>query len=136
MIKLLNNLFIIFLLTSCQFQKDNRFFDIINKENVFIKKTTVPEKSTTVQDKSTTVPAKRTTVLAKSTTVSAKSTITTDLSTIKYVIGDPYFIDGVKYIPKENYSYNKFGLATFYGKELHNKRTVNNDLNKVTELLG
>ena len=28
------------------------------------------------------------------------------------------------------------GLATYYDKELHNQKTANNDLNKVTELLG
>ena len=55
---------------------------------------------------------------------------------IYYFVGDPYFIDGVKYTPEEDYSYNKVGLATFYDKKLHNKKTVNNDLNKVTELLG
>lgn len=55
---------------------------------------------------------------------------------IFYLIGDPYFIQGVKYIPEENYSYTEVGLATFYDKELHNKITQNNDLNKVTELLG
>ena len=55
---------------------------------------------------------------------------------IFYFIGDPYYIEGVKYIPEENYSYQEVGLATFYDKELHNKKTVNNDLNKVTELLG
>ena len=55
---------------------------------------------------------------------------------IFYLIGDPYFIEGVKYIPKEDYSYSEVGLATFYDKELHNKKTQNNDLNKVTELLG
>tara|TARA_B100000965_G_scaffold373407_1_gene363834 strand:+ start:263 stop:1183 length:921 start_codon:yes stop_codon:yes gene_type:complete len=55
---------------------------------------------------------------------------------IKYHIGEPYFIEGVKYIPKEEYNYDKDGLASFYGKELHNVKTINNDLNKVTELLG
>ena len=55
---------------------------------------------------------------------------------IFYLIGDPYYIEGVKYIPKENYSYNEVGLATFYDKEFHNKKTANNDLIKVTELLG
>jgi Lipoproteins len=55
---------------------------------------------------------------------------------IFYLVGEPYFIEGVKYIPEENYSYSEIGLATFYDKDLHNKRTVNNDLNKVTELLG
>jgi len=55
---------------------------------------------------------------------------------IIYLIGDPYFIQGVKYVPKEDYSYNQTGLATFYDKELHKIKTANNDLNKVTELLG
>ena len=55
---------------------------------------------------------------------------------IFYLIGEPYYIEGVKYVPAENYSYEEIGLATFYDKELHNKRTANNDINKVTELLG
>ena len=55
---------------------------------------------------------------------------------IFYLIGDPYYIEGVKYIPEENYTYEEVGLATYYDKELHNQRTANNDLNKVTELLG
>ena len=55
---------------------------------------------------------------------------------IFYFIGDPYYIEGVKYIPEENYTYEEVGLATYYDKELHNKKTANNDVNKVTELLG
>jgi len=55
---------------------------------------------------------------------------------IFYFIGEPYYIEGVKYVPEENYSYKEVGLATFYDKEFHNKKTSNNDLNKVTELLG
>ena len=60
----------------------------------------------------------------------------TNKNRIFYLIGEPYYIEGVKYVPEENYSYEEIGLATFYDKELHNKRTANNDLNKVTELLG
>ena len=60
----------------------------------------------------------------------------TNKNSIFYLIGEPYFIAGVKYVPEENYSYEEIGLATFYDKDLHNKRTANNDLNKVTELLG
>ena len=56
--------------------------------------------------------------------------------TIYYYIGEQYFIEGVKYLPQEDYNYSEIGLATFYGKELHNTKTVNNDINKVTELLG
>ena len=60
----------------------------------------------------------------------------TNKNSIFYLIGEPYYIEGVKYIPEENYSYEEIGLATFYDKDLHNKRTANNDINKVTELLG
>ncbi len=56
--------------------------------------------------------------------------------TIFYYVGEPYFIEGVSYTPEENYNYSEIGLSSFYGKELHNIKTVNNDLNKVTELLG
>ena len=55
---------------------------------------------------------------------------------IFYYVGQPYFIEGVSYIPEENYNYSEIGLSSFYGKELHNIKTVNNDINKVTELLG
>ena len=55
---------------------------------------------------------------------------------IFYYVGDPYYIEGVKYTPEENYNYSEIGLSTYYGKELHNVRTINNDYNKVTELLG
>ena len=55
---------------------------------------------------------------------------------IFYYIGEPYFIEGVSYIPVENYNYSEIGFSSFYGKELHNIKTVNNDINKVTELLG
>ena len=60
----------------------------------------------------------------------------TNKNNIFYLIGEPYYIEGVKYVPEENYSYEEIGLATFYDKELHNKKTANNDINKVTELLG
>ena len=59
-----------------------------------------------------------------------------NINTVFYLVGDPYFIQGVEYVPEENYSYNQTGLATFYDKELHKVKTANNDLNKVTELLG
>tara|TARA_B100001287_G_scaffold276138_1_gene285934 strand:+ start:1070 stop:2005 length:936 start_codon:yes stop_codon:yes gene_type:complete len=57
-------------------------------------------------------------------------------NTIFYYIGEPYFIEGVSYTPEENYNYSEIGLASYFGKELHNIKTINNDLNKVTELVG
>ena len=55
---------------------------------------------------------------------------------IFYYVGETYYIEGKEYKPVEDYNYNKNGLATYYGKELHNVKTINNDYNKVTELLG
>ena len=84
-------------------------------------------------------------VIVEKTIKSPETTEETDLKVeedkvnknkIFYLIGEPYYIEGVIYVPEENYSYEEIGLATFYDKELHNKRTANNDLNKVTELLG
>ena len=136
MIKLLINLLIIFLLISCQLQKDNKIIKLIEDKKSFTKNTIISKKNTIISKKNTTISIKNTTILEKNTIVSENKKVTTSLNILKYVVGDPYFIDGVEYIPSENYSYNKIGLATYYGKELHNKKTVNNDLNKVTELLG
>jgi len=55
---------------------------------------------------------------------------------IFYYIGETYYIEGIEYTPAEDYNYSKNGLSTYYGKELHNIKTINNDYNKVTELLG
>ena len=64
------------------------------------------------------------------------STIKNTPQSVFYYVGEEYFIEGVKYIPKEDYNYSEIGISTFYGKELHNVKTINNDFNKVTELLG
>ena len=53
-----------------------------------------------------------------------------------YFLENSYFIEGIEYFPKENYSYSETGLASYYGKELHGKITVNNEINDVTELYG
>ena len=62
--------------------------------------------------------------------------IRSDFHIIKYILEEPYYIDGVMHTPQEDYQYSEVGLASFYGKELHNIKTINNDFNKVTELLG
>ena len=94
---------------------------------------TVIEKKTKIQE-----------LISKKTNKDLNKKVNNDLTednkslenTIKYIVGDTYYIDGVKYIPKEDYTYEEIGLANFYGKELHNVKTINNDKNKVTELLG
>ena len=107
-----------FLLTSCE---------QISKEEVI----------NTIEDTKETIVKK--TIKSPDTSNKVKIKVEEDKANknkIFYLIGEPYYIEGVKYVPEENYSYEEIGLATFYDKELHNKKTANNDLNKVTELLG
>ena len=114
MIKLLISFFILILVASCQpISQDKNISKIIDKSKKSIEKKIekISEEKTNLIDEN-------------------------QKDNIFYYIGDPYFIEGVEYKPEENYFYNETGLATFYGKELHNSKTVNNDRNKVTELLG
>lgn len=116
MIKLIINFLILIFLLSCQIKDVKKISQIVD-----IKKEPI-EKIEKLIDK-------------KTSNVSPQIKNNT-LKYLKYVLGDSYFIDGVEYIPEENYDYNQIGLASFYNKELHNIRTINNDYNKVTELLG
>lgn len=120
-------------MTSCQLQKDKNILQLKDSNKELIKNTTVFEKHTTISKKITSLSKKNTVVLKNNTLNNANIK---NLNTLKYVVGEPYSINGVEYIPNENYTYNKVGLATYYDKELHNIKTINNDLNKVTELLG
>ena len=63
-----------------------------------------------------------------------KEEIKTIFEKPKYIIGNPYSIEGIGYIPQENYNYQEIGLASFYGSDLHLTKTINNEYNKVTEL--
>lgn len=109
---------LLFLIISCeQISKDEVINTIENTKDVIVEKT----------------------IKSPDTTEETDLKVEEDIvnkNKIFYLIGEPYYIEGVKYVPEENYSYEEIGLATFYDKELHNKRTANNDLNKVTELLG
>ena len=113
MIKLIINFFFIssFFLFSCEPISKDTVINKIEKTKIIIENTTNEQKK-----------------------INNNKIITNDK--IFYLIGEPFYIEGVEYIPEENYSYDEVGLATFYDKEFHNKKTANNDLNKVTELLG
>ena len=115
--KLLISLFFFLLLSCEQISKNEVITTIENTKNVIVEKT----------------------IKSKDASDEIKVKIKEDkvnINSIFYLIGEPYYIEGVKYVPEENYSYSEIGLASFYDKELHNKKTANNDLNKVTELLG
>ncbi len=107
-----------FILIACQnISKDNVYNKFTNTKNVIEEKT----KKNVVE-------------LIQSKNDNKQEELSKDK--IFYLIGDTYYIEGVKYTPQEDYAYQQVGLATYYDKELHNKKTLNNDLNKVTELLG
>ena len=110
MIKLVINILIFFILTSCQIKNTSIISESVAQKKELVKKLISNNKNNIFEN------SKNKDVL------------------IKYVVGDPFYVEGVKYIPQENFKYNKIGLANYYGKELHNKITLNNDLNKVTEL--
>ena len=113
--KLLINIILIFFLFSCTLKNTEEIKSYIEekKEAIVTKKENVLNKINN-QD------------------LSSKNQIPKKL----YIVGDPYYIEGIEHIPTENYKYSEKGLATFYGKELHNIKTINNEENKVTELLG
>ena len=115
--KLIISLFFIFLISCENVSKNDVVNQIENTKNI-IKETTKENVAKLIEPKKS---------LEKENSSQDK---------IFYLIGEPYYIEGVKYVPEEDYSYSEVGLATFYDKELHNQKTQNNDLNKVTELLG
>lgn len=52
-----------------------------------------------------------------------------------YMVGKPYTISGKRYYPKENLSYDRVGVASWYGKDFHGRRTANGetyDMNAMT----
>ena len=110
MIKFLISFIILFFVYSCKNVKEKSLKNIIEKTNFIEEKKVLEKFIPNVNENKN--------------------------NTIFYLVGDPYYIEGVEYIPSEDYYYNETGLATFYNKELHNVKTLNNDLNKVTELLG
>ena len=52
-----------------------------------------------------------------------------------YKVGDPYQIEGVWYYPAEDPGYGETGIASWYGKPFHGRRTANGaiyDMNSLT----
>lgn len=43
---------------------------------------------------------------------------------IPYKLGKPYVVAGVRYVPRDDRSYNRVGMASWYGKEFHGRRTA------------
>ena len=57
-----------------------------------------------------------------------------DLPRPIYKIGNPYVIDGLRYVPKIDYEYNEVGIASWYGDEFADKPTANGEIFDPEEL--
>src|SRR5437660_6788670 len=44
-----------------------------------------------------------------------------------YKVGNPYTIDGVTYVPKEEFDHIESGVASWYGPGFHSKSTANGE---------
>jgi len=45
-----------------------------------------------------------------------------------YKLGKPYYVHGVRYIPRVDTNYNRTGVASWYGKQFHGKKTANGEI--------
>ena len=45
-----------------------------------------------------------------------------------YKVGNPYQVQGVWYTPKEDWSYDQTGVASWYGPQFHGKATANGEV--------
>ncbi len=44
-----------------------------------------------------------------------------------YKVGNPYYIQGVRYVPKENRRHDERGIASWYGPNFHGRKTANGE---------
>lgn len=51
-----------------------------------------------------------------------------------YKIGEPYQIKGQTYYPREDYSYDETGIASWYGQDFDGERTANGEIYNKDEL--
>jgi rare lipoprotein A len=51
-----------------------------------------------------------------------------------YKVGQPYQINGQWYYPREDYSYDETGIASWYGADFHNQSTSNGEIFNKNEL--
>jgi len=51
-----------------------------------------------------------------------------------YKVGKPYQVDGVWYYPKDDWSYDETGIASWYGEQFHGRYTANGEVFDVNGL--
>lgn len=45
-----------------------------------------------------------------------------------YKVGNPYTVNGVRYVPREDPDYDRVGIASWYGPKFHGRRTANGEV--------
>ena len=45
-----------------------------------------------------------------------------------YKVGNPYWVSGVRYVPREDATYDETGVASWYGAKFHGRRTANGEV--------
>lgn len=51
-----------------------------------------------------------------------------------YKVGSPYQVNGVWYYPKEDWSYDKTGIASWYGEKFNHRRTADGEIFNLNDL--
>ncbi len=64
----------------------------------------------------------------------ASQTTTPKVAQPGYKVGHPYQVSGNWYYPKEDYSYDETGIASWYGQGFHGERTANGEIFNKDEL--
>ncbi len=52
----------------------------------------------------------------------------------RFKVGDPYKVRGIWYYPTEDYAYDKTGIASWYGRDFHGKKTANGEIYDMNEM--
>lgn len=45
----------------------------------------------------------------------------------EYKVGAPYKVNGVRYVPREDPAYDRTGIASWYGRKFHGRKTANGE---------
>ena len=67
-------------------------------------------------------------VINKTSKAEDKSSSNKEISLGHYKVGNPYEINGIKYIPKLVSSYDEIGIASWYGPKFNLKKTANGEI--------
>ncbi len=53
---------------------------------------------------------------------------------VPYQVGKPYVVKGVRYVPREDPDYNAVGMASWYGRPFHGRKTASGQIYNMNAL--